>query len=80
MDVSVKDKIAKIASRVADFGGYEGEMELIAADGKIFQLSFNNRFLIDGLSALAADECFFGFSEDDGPALCAQKTKTILFT
>lgn len=75
MDVSVKDKIAKIASRAADFGGYEGEMELIAADGKDLSIIFNNRFLIDGLSALAADECFFGFSEDDGPALLRSKNE-----
>ena len=73
VEVLVKAKIAKIASRAADFGGYEGEMELPAAEGKDLAIVFNNRFLIDGLSAIAGDECFFGFSGDDGPALLRSK-------
>jgi len=75
VDVSIKDKTAKIASRATEFGGYEGEMELIAADGKDLSIVFNNRFLIDGLSAITGDECFFGFSGDDGPALLRTKNE-----
>jgi len=74
VEVSVKDKVAKIASRAADFGGYEGETGLLVAEGKDIAIVFNNRFLIDGLSAITADECFLGFSGDDGPALLRSKT------
>lgn len=74
VEVLARDKVAKIASRAADFGGYEGEMGLAAAEGKDISIVFNNRFLIDGLSAIAGDECFLGFSGDDGPALLRSKS------
>jgi DNA polymerase III subunit beta len=67
--LSQKDAILTISSQSAELGEYESELKLGDATGGDITVTFNYRFLVDGLSSIKDDKCVFEFSSDDGPGV-----------
>jgi DNA polymerase-3 subunit beta len=72
-EVNVKiiknESLMVISSQSTDLGGYESEIKLENVLGKDISITFNCRFLIDGLNSIKNDKCIFEFSSDDGPGV-----------
>lgn len=66
LKVAAKDGVIRVYSQAAELGEYQSEMKLAAADGEDMGISFNYKFLIDGLSAIRSDNFVFDFSSEDG--------------
>jgi DNA polymerase-3 subunit beta len=69
MKVVVKDSLMVISSRSADLGDYESDLKLEGASGKDISITFNCRFLVDGLNSIKEDKCILEFSNNDGPGV-----------
>jgi DNA polymerase III subunit beta len=69
MKLDEKNAIMEISSKSADLGGYDSEMKPENVSGKNISITFNCRFLEDGLNSIKSDKCIFEFSSDDGPVV-----------
>ena len=67
MKISVDDKKIKISSHHPDLGEYEGFLNA-SISGKNLLVSFNYRFLIDGISGSKGDKIIFNLTDTEGPA------------
>jgi len=67
--IDAKESIMSISSLSADLGGYDSEMKLESASGKDISITFNCRYLVEGLNSIKNDKCAFEFSDDDGPGV-----------
>lgn len=67
--LSQKDSLLRLLSQSAELGEYESEIGLINATGSDISITFNHRFLVDGLNSIKDDRCVFEFSNDDGPGV-----------
>jgi len=67
--IKTKDSLVVISSQSADLGEYESEMKLESASGEDVLITFNCRFLSEGLNAIKNDKCVFEFSNDAGPGV-----------
>jgi len=67
--IEQKESLMLISSLSADLGGYESEMKMESASGKDVSITFNCRFLVEGLNSIKDDGCVFEFSSDDGPGV-----------
>jgi len=67
--IKTKDSLMVISSQSADLGEYESEMKLESASGEDVLITFNCRFLSEGLNAIKNDKCVFEFSNDAGPGV-----------
>ncbi len=67
--IDVNRLLMTIFSRSADFGDYEGGVEIKDLSGREISIVFNLRFLVDGLNVIKDDECVFEFSGNDGPCV-----------
>lgn len=67
--VDEKNGVMAISSQSADLGGYDSEMKLENVSGKNVSITFNCRFLAEGLNSIKNDKCIFEFSSDDGPGV-----------
>jgi DNA polymerase-3 subunit beta len=56
---------AEIFSQTTELGECQSEIKLLKAEGGDLRISFNYKFLIDGLNAIKGDSCAFDFSGDD---------------
>ena len=64
-----KDGVLIITSQSAELGDYESELKLEDGKGGDITITFNYRFLMDGLSSIKDDKCVLEFSSDDGPGV-----------
>jgi len=69
LKIEPKNKIMEISSQSADLGGYASEVELKSVTGENLSVTFNYRFLAEGLNSIKDDECVFEFSGEDGPGV-----------
>lgn len=76
LQVKEKGSLLKTSSQSAELGEYESEMNLIEFKGRDLAVSFNYKFLMDGLSVLKGDNCAFEFSSDDGPGVLKSADET----
>jgi DNA polymerase-3 subunit beta len=67
--ISQKESLLKISSQSSDLGEYESEMKLDKVSGDDISITFNCKFLLDGLNSVKGDVCVFDFSSDDGPGV-----------
>jgi DNA polymerase-3 subunit beta len=67
LDIKKKDKKIKISSQHPDLGEHESFLEG-DIDGKNLSISFNYRFLIDGISAIKDKKIKFELTTKEGPA------------
>ena len=58
-----------IFSQSSDLGKYESELKLEDVSGDNIKITFNYRFLVDGLASIKDDKCVIEFSSDEGPGL-----------
>lgn len=75
LKISVKKGIIIIYGQSADLGEYEGEMKVDSIEGEETAVSFNCKFLLDGLSVLDGDQCVLELSGNDGPGLLKASQK-----
>lgn len=68
LKISPKDKKIEITSQNPDLGEYKSFLEG-KINGKEITISFNHRFLIDGVSEIKSKELFFNFTNKEGPAV-----------
>jgi DNA polymerase-3 subunit beta len=76
LKVSQKTTSVKIYSQSADLGEYEGEMKALEVEGEDATVSFNYKFLLDGLGVLNGDKCVLELSGDDGPGVLRSADKS----
>lgn len=62
-----------VSAQNPDVGEYKTEFP-ISLTGKRTRISFNNRYLLDGLDAFDGEELFVGLNGQDGPALLREKS------
>lgn len=62
-----------VTSQNTEVGEYKTSLD-VATSGKDVAMNFNNRYLLDGLSALGDEECFFGLNESSRPSLVRDKS------
>ncbi len=62
-----------VTSQNQEIGEYKTSLE-VATSGKDIAASFNNHYILDGLSALEDEECFFGLNESNRPSLVRDKS------
>lgn len=67
-----KEKILEIASANAEVGQHHMTIP-VASGGKEISISFNYRYLLDGLSALDEEELFMGVNSENTPSLLRNK-------
>jgi len=67
--LSQKDMVLTISSQSSELGEYESELKLNSATGEDVTITFNYRFLVDGLNSIKDDKCVFEFSSDEGPGV-----------
>ena len=67
MKINSENKEIKIFSHHPDLGEYEGSLKG-SITGKDLSISFNHRFLIDGISGIKSDKIIFNLTDTDGPA------------
>ena len=67
--INEKEAVMAISSKSSDLGAYDSEMKLDGAAGKNISITFNCRFLEDGLNSIKNDKCVFEFSNEDGPGV-----------
>ncbi len=67
-----KQKIIDIYSQDADLGEYKSFLPA-QITGKDIELSFNHKFLLDGLTSAGGNEIIFEFSSIDGPVVLKSK-------
>lgn len=72
LKIDLKQKRVDIFSQDADLGEYKSFLPA-QIDGKDIELSFNHKFLIDGLASAEGSEISFEFSSVDGPAVLKSK-------
>jgi DNA polymerase-3 subunit beta len=63
--VAVEESIVEIFSQTTDIGECQSEIKLLKVKGADLKISFNHKFLIDGLNSIKSDLCDFDFSGDD---------------
>ncbi|HOX30353.1 MAG TPA: DNA polymerase III subunit beta [Candidatus Paceibacterota bacterium] len=63
--ISIEESKAEIFSQTTELGECQSEIKLSKAEGNDLKISFNYKFLIDGLSAIKSDNCAFDFSGED---------------
>lgn len=73
--VSQKSTSVRIYSQSSDLGEYEGDMRVLEAEGEDIAVSFNYKFLLDGLNVLNGDKCVLELSGDDGPGVLKSADK-----
>jgi DNA polymerase-3 subunit beta len=66
--VSPKDKNIEIQSQSAEVGEHKSSLEA-ESEGKEIEISFNHRFLIDGVAEIKGKEFIFELTNQEGPAL-----------
>jgi DNA polymerase III subunit beta len=69
IEIIKKNSSMVIFSQSSDLGKYESELKLENMSGEDIKITFNYRFLIDGLSSIKDDKCMIEFSSDEGPGL-----------
>lgn len=75
----LKQKKINIFSQDADLGEYQSFLSA-QIEGKDMELSFNHKFLLDGIVNAEGDEIIFEFSDSEGPAvLQSQKNNDYLY-
>jgi len=67
--ISAKKGMIVIYGQSAELGEYEGEMKADSIEGEDTTISFNYKFLLDGLNVLDGDRCVLELSNNDGPGL-----------
>lgn len=67
--INQKDALLVVSSQSSELGDYESEMKLEKASGDDIKITFNQKFLLDGLNSIKSDNCIFDFSSDDGPGV-----------
>ena len=67
MRVDSKKKKIEILSQDPDLGEYKGSL-IGNIEGKNISISFNHRFLIDGVSEIKGDKLSFELTSEEGPA------------
>lgn len=72
LKTDLKQKRVDIFSQDSDLGEYKSFLPS-QIDGKDIELSFNHKFLIDGLANAEGNEISFEFSSVDGPAVLKSK-------
>ena len=75
-----KEKKIIVLSENADIGEYKGVLSMMS-EGKEeeFDISFNYKFLLDGISAIEGDRVLFKITNEEGPALLKPKEKDDYF-
>ncbi len=73
VSLAFENGVLKIAATNPDVGEYRTELPA-PLSGKSVQVSFNYRYLLDGLNSLEEEEIFFGINGHDGPALIRNKS------
>lgn len=68
LKINPKDKKVEVFSQNPDFGEYKSQIESEVEGGEI-SISFNYRFLIDGISSIQEKKIIFSLSDEEGPAL-----------
>lgn len=68
LEFDPKRKTIQILSKNPDFGEYKSEINT-EIEGDEISISFNFRFLIDGLSSIDSKKIVFSISEKEGPSL-----------
>jgi DNA polymerase-3 subunit beta len=66
LKITTKDSNMEIYSQTSDVGEYQSEMKLAEVGGDDLVISFNHKFLVDGLAVVKGDDCVFEFSGEDG--------------
>lgn len=66
LKIETQNNEIKVYSQSAELGEYQSEMKLQKITGDDLTISFNYKFLSDGLSAIKEDDCVFEFSSEDG--------------
>ncbi len=67
LKINPKDKKIEITSQSPDLGEYKSSLEG-KIKGKEILISFNHRFLIEGISEIKSKELFFDLTDKEGPA------------
>ncbi|MBI4224862.1 MAG: DNA polymerase III subunit beta, partial [Candidatus Sungbacteria bacterium] len=75
--ISFTETECEISSSNQEIGEYHTRFP-ITLSGKASQVSFNYRYLMDGLSTLRGDEIFFGMNNETAPALMHDRTDNTL--
>jgi len=70
-----KENLLKITSQSEELGDYESEFKIEDNTGDNINITFNYRFLTEGLASIKDDKCVLNFSSDDGPGLLKIKRK-----
>ena len=65
--INSESKEIKIFSQHPDLGEYEGSLKGSVV-GKDLSVSFNHRFLIDGISGIKSNKIIFNLTDTEGPA------------
>lgn len=68
LKINPKDGKIELASQSPDLGEYRSELKGVIK-GKEVQISFNHRFLIDGISGIKSKEIIFELTDGEGPAI-----------
>lgn len=75
--LSFTENECEISSANQEIGEYHTRLP-IALSGKEARVSFNYRYLMDGLTLLQGDELFFGMNNETAPALMHDRTDNTL--
>ncbi len=73
LTIQEKKGVLEIASNNTEIGEYKTKLPA-AVTGKGISVSFNHRFLLDGLNALDEEELFFGLNSQNAPSMLRNKS------
>lgn len=68
LEIKPKENTVFISSQNPDYGEYKGELKT-KIEGEEITISFNHRFLVDGLSLIDEKEIEFLLTDQEGPAI-----------
>jgi len=71
-----KNSSVQVYSQSSELGEYEGEIKTLEVKGEDATVSFNYKFLLDGLNVLSGDQCVLELSGDDGPGVLKSDKNT----
>lgn len=70
--IGLSDRVLEIVSANPEVGEYKNKLA-VQASGKGVNLSFNFRYLLDGLNSLDEEEIFLGLNSENAPTLIRNK-------